>query len=376
MTASPIWNRPRRTTTTACSDPQSAPKAPRSAPLLSFSEPHARLRRSRENPPHRYHRPLPPHHPQPLQLHRPLRPARRPAPHPARFSYQRRQDRPPHFRFLLYLYARRPRHRLARRPPPPQAAHRCRRPHLECRHLTHRLRPRLPNAPHPPRSRRHRRSDFPHLRARHARRLLPRRGPQPRPQHLLHLHPRRRSPRLPHGRRTRRTLRLAHALLCRRTPRRPHRRRLLALRPRTKTRQRRHPPTHRRAHQLRGLFKNPAYWTATLGMAMWTFAVGGISTWLPTFLRRFAGYPSPALASPPAKSPPSTASSPPSPEAGSPSYGSAGIIVPSISSPRGAPSSPFLSQSSSSSVRRAFCPPPTSRSFACSSTPARSTPLS
>jgi MFS family permease len=39
-----------------------------------------------------------------------------------------------------------------------------------------------------------------------------------------------------------------------------------------------------------GLFRNRAYWTATLGMAMWTFAVGGISTWLPTFLRRFAGY--------------------------------------------------------------------------------------
>ncbi|MGA8529876.1 MAG: MFS transporter [Acidobacteriaceae bacterium] len=41
---------------------------------------------------------------------------------------------------------------------------------------------------------------------------------------------------------------------------------------------------------LHGLFRNPAYWTATLGMAMWTFAVGGISTWLPTFLCRFAGY--------------------------------------------------------------------------------------
>jgi predicted MFS family arabinose efflux permease len=41
---------------------------------------------------------------------------------------------------------------------------------------------------------------------------------------------------------------------------------------------------------FRGLFRNPAYWSATLGMAMWTFAVGGISTWLPTFLRRFAGY--------------------------------------------------------------------------------------
>ena len=48
-------------------------------------------------------------------------------------------------------------------------------------------------------------------------------------------------------------------------------------------------PTTDRASFL-GLFKNPAFWTATLGMAMWTFSVGGISTWLPTFLRRFAGY--------------------------------------------------------------------------------------
>jgi len=39
-----------------------------------------------------------------------------------------------------------------------------------------------------------------------------------------------------------------------------------------------------------GLFRNPPFLTATLGMAMWTFAVGGISTWLPTFFRRFAGY--------------------------------------------------------------------------------------
>lgn len=39
-----------------------------------------------------------------------------------------------------------------------------------------------------------------------------------------------------------------------------------------------------------GLFNNPAYLAATLGMAMWTFAVGGISTWLPTFFHRFAGY--------------------------------------------------------------------------------------
>jgi MFS transporter, Spinster family, sphingosine-1-phosphate transporter len=39
-----------------------------------------------------------------------------------------------------------------------------------------------------------------------------------------------------------------------------------------------------------GLFRNAAYLTATLGMAMWTFSVGGISTWLPTFFHRFAGY--------------------------------------------------------------------------------------
>jgi len=39
-----------------------------------------------------------------------------------------------------------------------------------------------------------------------------------------------------------------------------------------------------------GLFRNPAFFSATLGMAMWTFAVGGISTWLPTFFHRFAGY--------------------------------------------------------------------------------------
>jgi len=38
---------------------------------------------------------------------------------------------------------------------------------------------------------------------------------------------------------------------------------------------------------LSGLTRNPAFWCATLGLAMWTFAVGGISTWLPTFLVRF-----------------------------------------------------------------------------------------
>jgi MFS family permease len=48
-------------------------------------------------------------------------------------------------------------------------------------------------------------------------------------------------------------------------------------------------PTAERTSVLR-LLKNGAYLTATFGMAMWTFTVGGISTWLPTFLHRFAGY--------------------------------------------------------------------------------------
>ncbi len=38
-----------------------------------------------------------------------------------------------------------------------------------------------------------------------------------------------------------------------------------------------------------GLFRNPAFLTATFGLAMLTFAMGGISWWVPEFLRRFAG---------------------------------------------------------------------------------------
>jgi MFS family permease len=40
---------------------------------------------------------------------------------------------------------------------------------------------------------------------------------------------------------------------------------------------------------LFGLFLNPGYLFATLGMAMLVFAMGGISTWMPTFLHRFSG---------------------------------------------------------------------------------------
>ena len=39
---------------------------------------------------------------------------------------------------------------------------------------------------------------------------------------------------------------------------------------------------------FRGLFTNPAFLTATFGLAALTFAMGGISTWVPTFLHRFA----------------------------------------------------------------------------------------
>ena len=39
-----------------------------------------------------------------------------------------------------------------------------------------------------------------------------------------------------------------------------------------------------------GLFTNPAYLTATFGLAALTFAMGGISAWVPEFLRRSAGY--------------------------------------------------------------------------------------
>lgn len=46
-------------------------------------------------------------------------------------------------------------------------------------------------------------------------------------------------------------------------------------------------PTLDRA-TLHGLARNPGFWCATLGLAMWTFAVGGISTFLPTFFVRFA----------------------------------------------------------------------------------------
>jgi MFS family permease len=37
---------------------------------------------------------------------------------------------------------------------------------------------------------------------------------------------------------------------------------------------------------LRGLFRNKAYWTITLGAAMMTFAIGGLQVWMPTFLTR------------------------------------------------------------------------------------------
>jgi predicted MFS family arabinose efflux permease len=41
---------------------------------------------------------------------------------------------------------------------------------------------------------------------------------------------------------------------------------------------------------IAGLFHNWAFWTATLGMAFVTFALGGLLVWMPTFLSRLRGY--------------------------------------------------------------------------------------
>ena len=41
---------------------------------------------------------------------------------------------------------------------------------------------------------------------------------------------------------------------------------------------------------LKSLLHNPAFLTATLGMAMMTFALGGLQVWMPTFLHRVHGY--------------------------------------------------------------------------------------
>jgi MFS family permease len=50
-----------------------------------------------------------------------------------------------------------------------------------------------------------------------------------------------------------------------------------------------HIRTDLRRSTVLGIFRNPAFLTATLGLAMLTFAMGGISWWMPEFLRRFAG---------------------------------------------------------------------------------------
>ena len=42
---------------------------------------------------------------------------------------------------------------------------------------------------------------------------------------------------------------------------------------------------------LAGLFRNKAFWTCSLGMAMMTFAIGGMQVWMPTFLARMRGVP-------------------------------------------------------------------------------------
>lgn len=49
------------------------------------------------------------------------------------------------------------------------------------------------------------------------------------------------------------------------------------------------PTTREMVRNILALFRNPGYLCATLGMAMMVFTMGGISTWMPTFLNRFAG---------------------------------------------------------------------------------------
>lgn len=42
---------------------------------------------------------------------------------------------------------------------------------------------------------------------------------------------------------------------------------------------------------IRGLFRNRGFWTVTFGMAMMTYALGGLNVWMPTFLHRVRGVP-------------------------------------------------------------------------------------
>jgi len=41
---------------------------------------------------------------------------------------------------------------------------------------------------------------------------------------------------------------------------------------------------------IKGLFSNPAFWAANLGMAMMTFSLGGLQVWMPSFLSQERGY--------------------------------------------------------------------------------------
>ncbi len=49
------------------------------------------------------------------------------------------------------------------------------------------------------------------------------------------------------------------------------------------------PTTREMLRNFLALFRNPGFLCATLGMAMMVFTMGGISTWMPTFLHRFSG---------------------------------------------------------------------------------------
>ena len=167
---------------------------------------------------------------------------------------------------------------------PPQAPHHRRRGAVERSHSRHRLGPRLLHPLHPPRSGRRRRGHLRHLRPRRPRRLLSRARPQPHPLHLLSGHSRRRGSRLPCRRANwaRSGAGAAPFFVCA-IPgliiaalygvagREPERGASDHIRP-TPT-----APPSSASSPTRPIL------TATFGLAALTFAMGGISAWVPNF---------------------------------------------------------------------------------------------
>jgi len=103
-----------------------------------------------------HHRTRPSHRTQLRQLHRPLHPPRRPGADQNRIPSLRPAHRRPHLLVHDRLHGHLAHHRIPRRPFPPQAHDRYRRPLLERYQLLHRQRPLLRLVADPPRRSRHR----------------------------------------------------------------------------------------------------------------------------------------------------------------------------------------------------------------------------